>query len=191
MANETENSTELKSDRSQPMQTTRRKFLVKGVASAAPVILTVTSRPAMGGNFCTPSGFLSGNLSNPDDSRSCNGLSPGYWKNHFPDRFKHTRFSSLFGGVWVDGSGAAWNPDVTLKEVLHFRGHEDRYKFGTHAVATYLNAEYRTRLHYPMEVETVVDIVQQVLTTGVYTDPSTGLTMDAMEVKDFFEGTYH
>jgi len=58
-------------------------------------------------------------------------------------------------------------------------------------VATYLNAEYRTRLHYPMEVDTVVDIVQQVLTTGVYTDPSTGLTMDAMEVKDFFEGTYH
>jgi len=194
MANETENSSNSKSGSSQAPQLGRRKFLVKGAAASAPIILTVTSRPAMGGNFCTPSGFLSGNLSNPDDDDdeySCNGKSPGFWRRHFPRKYKDVRFSRIFGGVWVDGNGASWEDDVTLHEVLHFKGHDDRYRFGFHAVAAFFNAEHRTRLNYPMHPETVVDIVRQVLTMGVYTDPSTGLTMDAMEVKHFFEDTYH
>ena len=192
MANDMDKNTELMGDKHSP-QSARRKFLIKSAAASVPVILTVTSRPAMGGNFCTPSGFLSGNLSDhgDDHDRSCNGLSPGYWKHSFPKQFEDVRFSRVFGGVWVDGRGVPWEPDTTLKQVLHFRGNEDRYRFGAHAVAAYLNAEHRIRLHYPMEVDTVIDIVRQVLTVGVYTDPSTGLSMDAMEVKEFFEGTYH
>lgn len=192
MANETETGCNSKSDASQPAQLARRKFLIKGAAASVPVILTVASRPAMGGNFCTPSGFLSGNLSNPEDDRlMCNGKSPGFWRNRFPHHYKNVKFSTVFGGVWVDGGGTPWNPDATLHEVIHYRGTEDRYKLGAHSVAAYLNAEYRTKLNYPMRTETVVDVVRQVLTMGVYTDPSTGLSMDALEVKSFFQDTYN
>jgi len=193
MANNIDNNTEVKGDAPKSEQMARRKFLAKSAAVTVPVILTVTSRPAMGGNFCTPSGFLSGNLSNTgdDDDRSCNGLGPHYWKRHFPRRFKNVRFSRIFGGVWVDGNGYPWDPDTKLEEVLEFEKHEDRYRFGANAVAVYLNAEHRHRLHYPMDVGMVTDIVRQVLTMGMYTNPSTGMTMDVVEVKSFFKGTYH
>jgi len=182
-------SSQLNSD-SEKHQPGRRKF-VKGAAAAAPIILTVTSRPAMGGNFCTPSGFLSGNLSNPDDQMPCNGRSPGYWKTHFPSQYEGVRFAQVFGGVWMDGSGQPWSAGVTLKQVLRFKGHEDRYEFGFHAVAAYFNAEYRERLHFPMTTDTVIDMVQQILMFGLYTEPTTQMSMDAVEVKNFFESTYH
>ncbi len=195
MANEMENSSKSRGEDSDSTRLARRKFLIKGASASAPIILTVASRPAMGGNFCTPSGFLSGNLSNPDDDddddHSCNGKSPGYWKHRFPQKYKDVRFSTIFGGVWHDGHGRPWDPDITLYEVLKLKGHDDRHRFGFHSVAVYFNAVYRLDLNYPMRTETVVDIVQQILTLGVYTDPSTGISMDAHEVKHFFEGTYH
>jgi len=74
----------------------RRKFTKAGIASV-PVILTLASRPALGGGYggggyvgkgygggkyhCTVSGMLSGNLSKPDDY-TCEGCTPGYWGTH-------------------------------------------------------------------------------------------------------------
>lgn len=167
----------------------RRRFVIGAVA--APIILTVISRPAMGGNFCTPSGFLSGNLSNPQDDISCNGRSPGYWKTHFPAQYAATTFSSVFGGVWHNQTGTAWVATIKLKEVLDLEMAEDQYKFGFHAIACYFNARYRDELGYPMQVSDVVDLVKQLLMFGVYTNPTTGLTMDVLEAIDFMKSTYH
>ena len=60
----------------------RRRF-IKGTAVASPVLLSLVSRPVMGAaRFCSASGLMSGNLSQPQTSEGCGGLSPGYYKNN-------------------------------------------------------------------------------------------------------------
>ena len=65
----------------------RRRLLMGGLA-AAPVMMTLASRPALAETpqLCkAPSGFLSGNVSQHGQDIWCQGLSPGYWKQcqHF------------------------------------------------------------------------------------------------------------
>src|SRR5947208_574017 len=57
----------------------RRRVLRAG--SMAPVVMTVASRPVLGGPACqSPSGTLSGNLSRPGSIDICAGRTPEYWK---------------------------------------------------------------------------------------------------------------
>jgi hypothetical protein len=58
----------------------RRRILAGGLASA-PVILTLTSRPALA-THCSDSGAGSGNQSNAAHDVVCQGLTPGFWKTH-------------------------------------------------------------------------------------------------------------
>ena len=73
----------------------RRRVIAGGLATA-PLLLTLTSRPAFGtgwyggggktGQNCGPSGLLSGNLSQDHgEPKYCEGKTPGYWKTH-PDK---------------------------------------------------------------------------------------------------------
>ncbi len=57
----------------------RRRILAGGLAGA-PLILTLTSRPALA-SHCSPSGMASGNLSKVHEVE-CAGRTPGYWKTH-------------------------------------------------------------------------------------------------------------
>jgi hypothetical protein len=69
----------------------RRRRILKGAAVVAPLMMTVASRPVLGmGARCTPSAWVSGNLSDHKDDRySCGGRSPGYWKTN-PQRWQGT-----------------------------------------------------------------------------------------------------
>ena len=65
----------------------RRRRILKGAAAAAPLMMTVASRPALdwGGGRCQGiSGHLSGNLSDHKNkySYNCGGHGPRYWKEH-------------------------------------------------------------------------------------------------------------
>ncbi len=68
-----------------------RRRMLKAGATATPVMMTLLSRPAFGWNSTnqckTPSGFLSGNLSQHGKAQYCSGVTPGYWKQdqHFCD----------------------------------------------------------------------------------------------------------
>jgi hypothetical protein len=163
-----------------------KRKLLRGLAVTAPVIMAVSSKPALA-NFCTVSGFLSGNLSNPNSEKRCGGRSPGYWINHVTPELKSMTFQALFGGLW-EGKSGKWVKDPTLYEVLKMKGHEDRYEFGAHAVAVYQNALLISG--YPMSVAEVGDIVSQILTYGIYTHGGTGKTLDAQQVVDFFTQTF-
>ncbi len=166
-----------------------RRRVIRGIAGTAPVLLTVASRPALGA-ACTPSGFLSGNLSHHHDKGVCNGRSPGYWKTHFPMTEIGTRFIDEFATVWQDKYGTPWDTDTTLAQVLNMTGKEDRYEFGFHAVAALFNARYEPDGDYPMTEAEVRNVVNEVLLYGYYTDPVSGQTMDAEEVVTFFSGTF-
>jgi hypothetical protein len=61
-----------------PLTGESRRLFIKGAFATAPVIMTVTSRPAWG-NACTPSGMVSGNQSTPGEEPCEKGLPPnGY-----------------------------------------------------------------------------------------------------------------
>ncbi|WP_341675840.1 hypothetical protein [Niveibacterium sp. SC-1] len=65
----------------------RRRALIKGAATIGPVVLTLASRPVLGGGggggqCIAPSQNLSGALSHAAQKMgTCNGHPPSYWKN--------------------------------------------------------------------------------------------------------------
>lgn len=65
---------------------TRRRLTGAGLAGSG-VLLTLASHPVLGGTYttggnqCTKSAILSGNLSHQQDTTQC-GCSPGYWGQH-------------------------------------------------------------------------------------------------------------
>ena len=166
----------------------RRRRLLKGTVAATPLLLTAVSRPVLGGGVCTPSGFLSGNLSHATHHVTCGGRSPGYWKKNCPHHHRNRLFRDIFGGNWRDVHGDEWTPDPTLFTVLWMTGSEDLYEFGAHAVAAWLNAVQLS--DYVMREDEVWEVVNQVIHKLMYTDPVSGRTMDAEETVYFFSGTF-
>lgn len=67
---------------STPQVSGLRRRLVRGGLSAAPLLVTLTSRPVLAQTCFSPSETMSGTLSHKaDDLPMCVGRSPGVWKN--------------------------------------------------------------------------------------------------------------
>lgn len=67
-----------------------KRKLLKG-AAVAPLLMTIASRPVLAMGICTPSAWVSGNLSDHNKERECGGRSPGYWKTkpgRWPNSYK-------------------------------------------------------------------------------------------------------
>ena len=91
----------------------RRRWLQAGI-SAAPVIMTVASRPLLAADCNTPSGFLSGNLSGSAGT-GCFGFTPSTWdsKSTYPTyKQKDAKFKDFFS---PDLSG---HTDIKMKDVF-------------------------------------------------------------------------
>lgn len=170
-----------------------KRRLLKGLATSAPVVMAVSSKPALA-NFCTVSGFLSGNLSNHNEDRRCGGKSPGYWKMNYDRHYSREvfdlfKFKQEFGCLWYGDQGP-WHDDIKFREILNYEGNEDAYKFGFHAIAAYLNAVNIPG--YGLSPDDVANMVIQIAGPGgVYTHPGTGKTLDAQDFVAFIEQTYH
>lgn len=154
-----------------------KRKLLKG-AAAAPLLMTVASRPVLARGICTPSAWVSGNLSDHHQAVECGGRSPGYWKTNpdaWPGQFKHGTcdVSSQNGKhksyavnntckVYLDdgtkfsdvfGSGF---PGKTMMQVLWLGGNDDPYQLGAHIVAALLNAA--TISDYGMTEQDVINL---------------------------------
>ena len=174
----------------------RRRF-IKGSAAVTPVLLSLVSRPVMGTTrFCSASGFMSGNLSQPNTGLGCGGLSPGYWKNHSP--WPSPYVSGTQNG---NGNGSTFAGGTKFHDVFA----KGRYNYGTksmlevlwtdpgsfafHTIAALLNAAsglYGTAL----TTTQVIQIWNQIMSVGYY-QTSNGLQMSESDAKAFFENTYH
>lgn len=114
-----------------PKGASRRRIAGLGVSG---VLMTVASNNAMAALVCkSPSGALSGNLnSQAPGSASCEGRSPGYWKNHsWPAEVnRNDMFTQYF-----PCSGEL--STLTCKQVLTTQ--DDKYNVAMHIMATYLN----------------------------------------------------
>lgn len=114
-----------------------RRRLIKGGLSAAPVILTLTSRPVLGfENAClAPSRMISGNHSGLSGVLPCGGAARSSYVNSKPESGAFAQTMS-FSSVFLSGppyTGIEGNNDPTLGQVF-----DDSYPENT--VASYLIA---------------------------------------------------
>ena len=148
----------------EPEFSSRRRVL-KTAVKAAPIILTVSSRPVWARN-CTLSGQLSGNLSDQSGECAGEGCTPGYWKNHPQSWHPEIPESLIFDTVF----GTNVFPGLTLGQVIGLCGSTKISKaniniicskcenlmirLGFHAVAALQNAA--TDVKYDLAVEDVL-----------------------------------
>ncbi|HED15322.1 MAG TPA: hypothetical protein ENI64_00670 [Gammaproteobacteria bacterium] len=164
---------------SERVQKKRRKLL-KGAVSAAPVILTVASRPVWARN-CSLSGQLSGNLSDQTEDCAGEGCTPGYWRNHPASWHPSIQDYLLFDVVF----GTNVFPNFTLGQVISLCSNTTINRaninipvtctpqsaclnliiqLGYHAVAAIQNAA--TEVKYDLTVEEVIAEVQATYAGG-------------------------
>lgn len=197
-----------------------RRRLLKKAGVVAPVVLTLANRPAWGGQMLCWSGFQSGNLSGHNHHSCRDGRSPGYYKSNvlvgggpgWPAGYDHgcsageiksngaittvckERITSSvigdgslqgtkFGEVFVAASGDLAN--ATLMQVLWLLPGS----FAFHAVATFFNAVHEPN-DYVFQPQIVLDIVNDILSSGSYTD-SNGQIWSETEMKCVFDASYH
>lgn len=129
---------ELAGDGANARRLSRRRFAKAGVGGGAGVLLSLASRSSLGCAVCkSPSGFLSGNVSQHGPAVTCEGASPGYWKNHtgWPSGFSH---STLFSHVFPVNHGSHYE-NVTMYNLLSHQSF-DVDNIGMHLVAAILNS---------------------------------------------------
>ena len=159
------------------------------------MILTLASSSGMAQSVCkSPSGFMSGNLSHPGNQTvSCAGLSPGYWKN-WPDSWppscyayktsqhKATTFASVFpsGGTTLYQSG-------TMMDVLTNNDpSQDPSNLGAHLVAAYLNVKSNKINFFTIDV---LKAIWHDLGAYGYYSPSAGIKWYADDVAQYLSKT--
>lgn len=111
----------------------RRRLAGLGVSG---VVMTVASNHAMASIVCkSPSGALSGDLNSQAPNVTCNGRSPGYWKNHpeaWPSEVQtKDKFSQIFT---ANGKLNSYSCMQVLNKV-----DVDKHNVAMHIMATYLN----------------------------------------------------
>jgi hypothetical protein len=173
---------------------TRRRLAKAGIGALG-VLSTLESRAGMSPMICkSPSGALSGGLSSHyGPAPVCQGLSPGYWKNH-PDAWSiplDTMFADVF---YVAGDKASCTAETrnasylcsTMMNILEPQGF-DQYNLGMHAVATYLNI--RSGKISFLTVEALVNMWFELQTKGYYS-PTAGVQWTAEQVKNYLQATH-
>ena len=138
---------------------------------ASGVLMTLASSNAMAGLVCkSPSGALSGNLSSQQpQSVTCQGRSPGFWKNHQASWPAEVSTTSLFSSLFPCGGELA---KVTCLEILSKQA-ADKSNVGMHIMATYLNVA-TNRIGF-LSRNAVIAMWNEYSTTGEYV-PTPGAT---------------
>lgn len=143
----------------------RRRFTKSGLAASG-VLLTLASRPSLGAAVCqSPSGFLSGNVSQNGTPQICSGRTPGYWgtntdtSHKWPLPYKtgactNTKYTQQYNswspsgatmyknstlGFHCTGHGAGYL-NYSMMQVILLGGSGDPYQLGAHCTAALLNA---------------------------------------------------
>lgn len=179
-----------------------RRRLLKGGLSAAPVAMTLASRPVLAGGVpgtcTTPSGFTSINLkSRPDKSAStCSGRTPGYWKQsqwfgqwptpYYPvtGMYNGVRQSATtFGSAFGTATGTF--DSKTMLAVLGLEGGGD-IELARHITAALLNAA--AGLTPVLTVSAVKTIWREYITKG-YFEPTAGVRWNSVQITDYLKTT--
>jgi hypothetical protein len=181
----------------------RRRLLQAGI-SAAPVAMTLASRPVLaegngivGGACRTPSAFASINQSVQHNGTTCSGRTPGFWKQeqHFsswrPSGFYPTTVPGPGGHAATQFCAVFPNCSVytgkTLLDVLGAGGGPPD-DVGRHIVAALLNAYAGFTPLTILSVAKIKEIWSQYASTG-YFSPVTGVQWDHGQIVAYLVST--
>ena len=168
-----------------------RRRLLRGGLAAGPVLMTLVSRPVLGGDrtgfgqCTTPSGFVSANASTAGRGVACTGRTHGFWKNlsasQWPAPYTPTM---LFNAVF---NNPAYNPynGKTLLDVLKLGGGPPN-NVARDIVAALLNAQ--AGLTPVLTVIAVKHIWSEFITTGFFS-PQSGAHWNADEIISYLATT--
>ncbi|HEY0065155.1 MAG TPA: hypothetical protein VGC21_23755 [Telluria sp.] len=164
-----------------PAGASRRRLAGLGVSG---VVMTVASNHALAGLVCkSPSGALSGDLNSQRPNVVCNGVSPGYWKNHphaWPAQVKTSdKFSQHF---YCAGPLST----LSCMQILS-KQKDDKNNVAMHIVATYLNV-LSGRITF-LTSQAVLDIWAQYNTYGSYTPAGASKAWSGSELVDYLSST--
>ena len=167
--------------------TGRRRLLQAGI-SAAPVVMTIVSRPVLAdgqpGACTAPSGFVSINQSNPRGGGLCAGRTPGYWKNHtsaWPAGYDPN--TKLFCDVFLCSAQVSGKTLLCVLEP-QCAGAGPPFDVGRHIVAALLNTLTGLVPTTILSVPAIKSIWSQYITTGSYS-PSAGVFWDHEQIVDY------
>jgi hypothetical protein len=196
------NSPRHKIENMEPENDSRRDFTKSGLLLSG-ILLTLASRSALGGNFTckSPSGFLSGNLSNHGTPSTCSGKSPGYWGNQpaqWPRPYQPgickkscTKIANWSGGTAFrsifncTGQGQIYLP-YSMMQVLWLPGNADPAQLGAHIIAAVLNARMGST---PTLTETQVTNIFNEWDVKGYFEPTAGVKWYAADIVLYLKTT--
>jgi hypothetical protein len=149
---------------------TRRRFLQGGLA-AAPVLMTLVSRPVLAQQCATPSGFISGNASRPGE-QACTGHGPDWWLNNL-SAWTLTRYNTKSHFKDVFANNNTHYPGKKLPDVLALSPTAPYDDVARYIIAALLNAQ--ANLTPVRTCAAVQGMWSEYLVHGCYT-PSSGVT---------------
>jgi hypothetical protein len=157
---------------------TRRRLLQGGLA-AAPVLMTLVSRPVLAQQCTTPSGYVSLNASTAGRGVACTGHSPEYWIAH-TSSWVNSNPTTMFDTVF-----APHYSGKTLLDVLGLNGGPTD-EVARYVVAALLNVQ--AALVPVLTVTIVKDMWSEYLAKGSFS-PSSGATWTQAELVDYLRIT--
>ena len=171
-----------------------RRRLLRGGLAAAPVLMTLLSRPVLG-VVQTPSAFASGNASIPANSALISsGRSPAYWKQEqsfaswVPPLYPITVQSVGGGGHQATLFDSVFTPHYrgkTLLDVLQSQGGPPD-DVARHIVAAHLNV--MVGWTPVLTVKTVKGIWGEYMTQG-YFEPNAGIHWNHTQIVSYLQST--
>jgi hypothetical protein len=194
-----------------------RRHLLRGAAGAAPVMLSLTSRPVIAGMCTTTSAAASMHMSGSTSGTSCFGRTPGYWKNHssWPSPYKSessknpgntspaysssgseaqsgtqsgTQTETKTGTLFDSVFGTRGGyPGKTLLDVLNLGGGH-KDELARHIVAALLNAASGATPEAVLGIPIVLKIWHSYVTFG-YFSPTSGVQWNAAEITEWLKST--
>ncbi|MBS0445808.1 MAG: hypothetical protein JSR59_07650 [Proteobacteria bacterium] len=170
-----------------PMPSRRR--LLRGGLAAAPVMLTLASRPVRAGGSCkAASAFASINLSGHKTAGTCTGHQPPYWQGT----------SSWPGGCQASGSNATQfsaifttgnvYPGKTMMQVMNMNGTTGTSGVARYLCAAYLNASATLTPQNVLSQATATSVWTSFINKGYY-EPTAGVQWNSDQIISWVNST--
>lgn len=173
-----------------------RRRLLRGGLAAAPVLMTVASRPVMAQDCTTSSAHTSLGGSREIVQQSCTGRGPAYWiaqngSKAWPSGYLMqtqgsskvaTTFGSVFGSAYGYG-------ELSMLQVLQAgQSSFDKAGLAAHLVAAVLNAEAAYTPATVLSIAKAQDIWSDYNSRG-YFEPTAGVRWDSAQTIDWLKTT--
>lgn len=173
-----------------------RRRLLQGGMAAAPVLMTLASRPVLAAKCTTPSGYVSANASTAGRGVACLGRIPSWWAgpqnfDRWPAGYKAQSPPTRFGPPQGVFAISPYDPGTTLLAVVAGSvnsSNPTRDKVARLIVATLLNTA--AGLVPVLSVAAVKDMWNEYAGSGYLSySPSSGASWNTDEIIDYLSTT--